>query len=412
MSTNFKKYIVYIGDFDLRNENVQSFLVINNGKIFNDLGIGVKYIGINTKTISFEEIRKLPNIQIGVGNDYLELPSTLSLSGIRLIKKISAEIVLRLNEVLSHGELYGIITYQSPSYAIVLKDIALFAKRNRIPYIVNCADLPTFTLQPLYRRIVMKMNWNYMHYVNKKYSKGVIAVTKYIERFYKSENNKSVVIPPLFMRTGKAQMSLSGNVIPTFVYAGIPFKATGKEANPKGMKDRLDKVIDLFELLEDYADYKFFVLGIERDDYLKGVPRHNKFLATCRKIQFLGRKTHTETMKYVAEADFTINYRDKNLMTQAGFSTKIVESISLGTPVVINDISDTFDYLHNGSTGFMLTGNAEKDRNLIRMLCLLPVEKRTDLKRSTYIENPFEYSNYLTKVDTFLKSIDLNEDKT
>ena len=39
--------IVYIGDFDFRNENVQAHLVKNNGKVLNSLGYHIEYIGIN-----------------------------------------------------------------------------------------------------------------------------------------------------------------------------------------------------------------------------------------------------------------------------------------------------------------------------------------------------------------------------
>lgn len=405
MNQKSVQYIVYVGDFDLRNENVQSFLVKNNAKIFNALGFRVLYVGINTKATEFKEIEMLPPLQIENDNLYLELPTTLSFQGIGKIKSIKNSIISKLNDIKVLGTVSYIVTYQSPSYATVLNDIAKWSKKEGIPYIVNSADLPTFTLQPLYRRLVMKANWDYMHYINKKYSCGIIAVTKYIENFYKSNGVNSIVVPPLFARSTTDYWQPKINDKTTFVYAGVPFKFIGKKVNPKGMKDRLDRIIDIFSTLSNNIDYKFIIVGIEKDEYLMGVPRQTSFLNNCEKIQFLGKKNHSDTMDYVLNADFTINYRDKCLMTEAGFSTKIVESVSLGTPVIINDISDNFKYLCQNRTGFKLSGNINEDSDLICMLCQLTAEKRQELKMETHKENPFEYRKYIPVFDKFLKSI-------
>mgnify|MGYP000795168917 FL=1 len=73
--------VIYIGDFDLRNENVQAHLVKNNAKILNRLGYRVAFIGVNREA-TFEEIERLPKLDVGEGNLLLELQSTLSVKGI------------------------------------------------------------------------------------------------------------------------------------------------------------------------------------------------------------------------------------------------------------------------------------------------------------------------------------------
>ena len=60
------KCIVYIGDFDIRNENVQSHLVRNNGKIFNEL---VK--GNDTRKQFFEKIIEVQTLLGGDLNDVI-----------------------------------------------------------------------------------------------------------------------------------------------------------------------------------------------------------------------------------------------------------------------------------------------------------------------------------------------------
>ena len=394
--------IVYIGDFDFRNENVQAHLVKNNGKIFNRLGFHVEYIGINRCVSSF---RELTAYTLNDGNGYLELPETLNTAGLLKIGKVCKTISDKLNEIKKSYNVSYVITYQSPTYALAVKKIAVWCKKNGVKYIVNCADIPTFDLQSPIRKTVMKANWDYLHRINKKYADGVIAVSKYIRDFYSKPGRASTVLPPLF-DSYETEPDFVSNNIASFVYAGIPFKITGKEANPEGMKDRLDKVIDLFlTLSENGTKYVFDIIGISKEDYLSGVPRHIKPLENETKIRFLGRHSHAETLKIVSNADFSINYRDENLMTKAGFSTKIVESVSLGTPVIINSISDTFDYLTPDSDGFILCGKTERDVEKLTRLCALSQSERLNIKRKLYEKKIFDTANYESNINSFFESL-------
>lgn len=400
-----KKQFIYIGDFDFRNENVQSFLVKNNGKILSELGYHLDFIGINTKNNIYNNSIVLEKKTIE-NFSYWELPNSLSFKGMFFFIKIINHIIKILNEILNYGPVSGVITYQCPTYAYAIKKIGLWCKKNKIPYIVNCADLPIFDQQPFHRKIIMKFNWMYMHRQNKLFANGIIAVSHYIQEFYSNNETPSIIIPPLFDSSALTFLKTKENNVPTFIYAGTPFKSYGKPVNPKGMKDRLDKVIDLFSLVSELGiEYRLEIIGISYDEYLLGVPRHNKFLEKTNSILFYGRLSHAETIQKVALSDFSINYRDDNMMTKAGFSTKIVESVSLGTPVIINDIGDYFDYLTDGESGFKLHSKMEDNVSLINRLCLMPASERYKLKKLLLIKNIFFYKNYKNLMRDFLYNI-------
>lgn len=404
------RYIVYIGDFDLRNENVQAHLVRNNGKILNSLDFDVEYIGINRNESSFRTVDSFPPLRFDDSN-YLELPYTLSISGLHKVPEICRRIIDRLDTISKKHGISYVITYQSPTYAVAIKRIAAWCKKRKVPYLVNCADLPTFELQSPVKKAVMKMNWAYLHKVNKKYADGIIAVSRYIDDFYKKPNRESVIIPPLF-GTDDIDLTTLENDIPTFIYAGTPFVITHREATPGGMKDRLDKVIDLFLLLSDAGvNYRFRIVGIEKNDYLDGVPRHAAALSDETRIEFCGRMSHGETLQAVSQADFSINYRDENLMTKAGFSTKIVESVSVGTPVIINPISDTFLYLKDGKDGFSLSGDVDKDIRKLKSLCSMSRGERSAMKQKLFNKKIFDVSKYKNVMDCFLHSVATEEGK-
>ena len=123
--------IVYIGDFDFRNENVQSHLVRNNGKVFNLLGFHVEYIGINRAVDSFRELTPLPQYTPNDGSGYLELPHTLNTAGLLKIGKVCKKITDKLDEIKKSYNISYLITYQSPAYAVVIKKFAVWCKKKR-----------------------------------------------------------------------------------------------------------------------------------------------------------------------------------------------------------------------------------------------------------------------------------------
>lgn len=409
LSLMMQKSTIYIGDFDLRNENVQAHLVRNNAKILNRLGYKVAFVGVN-RDASDDEIRQLPQLDsLGADNSYLELENTLSISGLLKYRVVAKRIMSFMDEVAQDSDVRYVISYQSPTYASILKRVADWCRRKKVKYIVNCADITIFDSQPLLRRIVMTLNWNYLHKVNKTYADGLIAVSSYISQFYHKEGMFSVVIPPLFDSFVDGDYQLADKT--TFVYAGMPF-VLKKNVSTVGMKDRLDKIIDLcLELSSIGTEYRLLVIGITKDLYTTCVPRHKDSLEKNDDILFVGRYSHQDTLNAVRNADFMLNIRDNNIMNQAGLSTKVVESISLGTPVVMNPIGDTFSYLREGETGVKLTDEMSKNVEILRSLCARTRCERMELKARCAGDRTFSIERYEEKLNDFLSEVGRNSIK-
>lgn len=398
------KTIVYIGDFDLRNQNVQAHLVRNNGKMLARLGYKVFYIGTNRECTTFEEVKKLPQVE-EYRERYLELPNTLTAGGLFQSRRIEKTIIGYLDYLHKDHEIYHVITYQAPTYAHSLKIISQWCKRNKALYIVNCADLPVFDSQVLIRRIVMNMNWKQMHNINKRMADGIISVSRYIDNFYKKEGRPSVIIPPLFDELS-LEAKYSTNERATFIYAGTPFVINGTATNTKGMKDRLDYIVDIMLKLEgENIPFQLDIVGITLEDYCTCIPRHDKSVRASKNIVFHGRQSHRSTLQKLVAADYMINYRDYNLMTEAGMSTKVVESVSVGTPVVMNDIGDTFMYLEEGVSGIRLTEDFNDNVRTVRALCMKSAEDRKCAKEKTRGKEVFSIERYAQSMNIFLEKV-------
>ena len=77
-------------------------------------------------------------------------------------------------------------------------------------------------------------------------------------------------------------------------------------------------------------------------------------------IIFHGKKTHTEIIKNIQESDFTIFLRNIERLVEAGFPSKFSESMSYGTPVISNMISNIEDYAVENKNHFTISLNDEK----------------------------------------------------
>ncbi len=397
-----QKSIIYIGDFDLRNENVQAHLVRNNAKIFNHLGYIVAFIGVNREATN-EEIQSLPILCVGDKNMFLELENTLSVSGLLCYQRTVKTILAFMDLVAQETDVRFVISYQSPTYALVLDKVIRWCWKKGAKYIVNSADITSFKSQPMLRRLVMSFNWKYLHRINKSNADGLIAVSRYIERFYHRVGMPSIVIPPLFDNYSDDSFELADTI--TFVYAGSPF-VLKKNVKTVGMKDRLDKIIDLcLKLSTEKTLYRLVVIGITKDMYITCVPRHKVALDTNNDILFAGKYSHNDTLRAVRNADYMINLRDVNIMNEAGLSTKLVESVSLGTPVVMNSVGDTFLYLREGITGFRLSGDLESDVLIMKSLCNKSYEERITMKQACSGDKVFAIERYEPKFDAFLREV-------
>ena len=83
-------------------------------------------------------------------------------------------------------------------------------------------------------------------------------------------------------------------------------------------------------------------------------------------------------------------------MTKAGFPTKFVEAISVGTAVIANDTSDLKLYLKDGKNGYMI--NADKMEENIRKILL--AEKDIEVESDT-----FDYKKYIKKFEDFYSKV-------
>lgn len=338
-----KGTILYLGGFELPDKNAAAHRVLSNGKILKELGYQVVFIDVD-KSLDFNSNVLKTNKQVqGFECWSIPYPKTnkewfLYLVSIESIKKI----------INQYKDVKAIIAYNYQ--AIALNRLNKFCNNQGIKTIADCTEWYTTKGANIIFKVIKGLDsFLRMRIIQKKLD-GIIVISKYLESYYNSCRNV-VRIPPLVdLKEDKWNIPYeeSRDNKVRFVYSGSP----GKN------KDKINLLIEALYDLEQHDNYLFNIVGITKEQYINDYPEHLEMLNSLgKRIIFLGRVRHIESLKYLKKSDFSVFVRENTRVTMAGFPTKFVESISSGIPVITNKNSDLEDYIKNGENGFFVNEN-------------------------------------------------------
>lgn len=228
----------------------------------------------------------------------------------------------------------------------------------------------------------------------------IIAISDYLHRYCLERGCQSVVVPPtLDVLSTLARTQGRDTQRPLeLVYAGSP-----------GRKDLLDNIVEaVLRLRRSGRNLHLSVAGIRAEDAKRYAAVHSRPASEVSAgVNFLGVLSHDESMNLVRQADFSLLLRHEARYSRAGFPTKFVESLAVGTPVIANLTSDLHRYLKEGDTGFICRGPTPEDLEaaLIRALAMTH-EQHAEMRarcRTAAVES-FDYRAFVEPLSQFLQS--------
>ncbi|WP_066055692.1 glycosyltransferase [Robertmurraya korlensis] len=383
-----KGTIVYIGGFELPDKNAAAHRVLNNGKLLRELGYNVVFIGID-KTLKYNVNQTLEKKKVQ-GFEYWSLPYPSSnvhwmdyLTNTTFFKKI----------IRSYSDIKTIICYNYQS--IPFLKIKNYCKLQNINIIADCTEWYSTSGTNIVFKIIKGLDSFLRMRVIQKKVDGIIVISRYLEDYYR--NNKNVLyLPPLVdlleVKWDTSKFS-NDSSRPLIVYAGSP----GRN------KDKLNLVIEAMSKLRIENQYSFYIVGLTKEQYLNDYPSHGEIIEQLDdSIKFLGRLPHTESLKWVKTADYTMFIREDNRMTRAGFPTKFVESISCGTPVITSDNSDLKEYLNEGYNGYFIKDYLGKFSDIKVII----EQVYREMGQQKIIDNSaFDFRNYVNQTKVFISNL-------
>jgi len=214
-------------------------------------------------------------------------------------------------------------------------------------------------------------------------------------------------LPTLYdTETFEPPAAFQNHKIRKFIYVGIPFNSTRVSRSRASVKERLDICVRLFfDLYREGERFVFDVYGVTRDAYLSVYPEHLTMLDELRNyVVFHGRKPHAHILRKVAASDFSVFFRDKTRVTLAGFPSKLAESISCGTPVLSNRMTNLEPY--EGQEWITLTDSSDRTKRT-KELIHMSSQQIHDLKVAAFESRLFDFRQYQNSLASFFDALEL-----
>lgn len=398
-----RKRIVYIGNFSPSKMDAQTQLILGNSKILRELNYDVTMICNDGNMIPQNEVCGHDELE---GFGYYALRFSKNVNGLIKSTQMFRQLESILNEI-NPDSISHVICYGSIGFGNQLLMLSRWCKKRNISIIANCVDLPDVNHGNLLERIVKKIDRYIRNYASAQMD-GLIAVSDYIKHYFMRRSNYPVVvIPPL-----KDTEEIKGLVFAPrektkkIAYVGVPFPIDGRKVDESAYKDRIDLFIDLLCKVP-CKDWRLDIYGMTQEQYERVVTRQSDMLRKHQsQIVFHGRVNHNEALHAVADADYSVVYRLKNRMTMAGFSTKFVESISCGTPVLMTDTSEYVKYAEKGIPCVMFDLENEEQRiEALENALRKSPEEIMVMKRKCRDSHVFDYRHYIQLMRDFLEHV-------
>lgn len=382
-----KNKILYIGGFELPDENAAAHRVISNAKILTQLGYEVIFISSDKSNDKFVNIK-----------DSLIKYQNFSYYRLKYPKTIFEwfNYLTNINHILEiiDESYYAIFAYNYP--AIALNRLINYSRKKKIKVFADSTEWYKSGDENIIHRLMKEFDTNYrMKKIHLK-TNGLIAISSAMHNFYSRKMNNVILVPPLIDKKSPKwnhiidNKELNSHVILT--YSGSP---------GQGGKDRIDLLVESVLVLSNKYPLKLRVVGISKEEYLKNFKEANP-LIDSNVIEFIGRVSHLQSIEYIKNSHFLFFLRDSTIVTTYGFPTKFVESLACGTPVITNISSDIDKYLINGFNGYIIDCN-----NKITIISSLEkILKDKDnfnkMKCNCYTYNKFDISKYIYQFQNFI----------
>lgn len=401
-----KKTIIYTGGFELPDKNAAAQRVLANAKIFRELGYNVVLIGIDKSLPASKHIKDTKVIVEGFETWSVSYPSNKKawLNYITTAKPLEYIISKFHNE-----DIHGIICYNYP--AIVQYKIKKVCHQYNALYIPDATEWYESSGGGILFNTIKWLDTSIrMRFVHPN-ADGIITTSKYLTDFYTKQNCMTVELPTLYDVNSLHHFHSTEKPkdIVKLMYAGSAFNLERIDKNRTTIKDRLDKIIImLHKVYQQKTNFTFDIYGLTKENYLSVFPEHSDIInKLANVITFHGRKPHSIIVENIQKSDFTIFLRNIERVIEAGFPSKFSESISYGTPVISNMISNIERYAVEGKNSYIISLEDEEGqvRKMVQILSL-NIADRQSMKDYCLENKIFDYRKYVGMVKDFLQNIE------
>lgn len=291
----------------------------------------------------------------------------------------------------------AIIAYHGGS--LFLLRLALFCRLRGIKLIADCTEWydPEGLVGGRFG-IAHLDNEFRMRFVNRLIGR-LIVISHFLQDYYSARSCQVVRVPPtidLAEQKWPVSVEQRSRAVLSLVYAGVP-----------GKKDLLSSALYGIRLLKNEGiSIVLNLLGPSRADLLACVEGDVRLLDDLDgALVFHGRVAQETVPRVVAQSDFSVLLRPVKRVSSAGFSTKLVESLAAGVPVIANRTGDIDRYVNDGQEGILLADTTlEAFVAGVRRVLAMPESELLRMKHAarSCAERSFAYGEYSEALTKFV----------
>jgi glycosyltransferase involved in cell wall biosynthesis len=327
----------------------------------------------------------------------------LKIKGEKGIKKLISykKSVRYFTEILTKRDpktIKAIFVYSG--YSFYLAPLLKWSRKKKIPLVFDAVEW--YTPKKRIHWFLKPYFWNTefsMRYLIPQ-TKNVVVISTFLEKYYKNKDCNTVVIPPLYFTKVKPKTLKNRNYL-QLSYTGSP-----------GKKDNLNMLIEaILELnkLRKTKKIKFEIAGLNNDELLSYSAFKSKNIKKVPDyFKAHGYIKMKQAQEITASSDFSILFRKNDKTNTAGFPTKAVESLSLGTPLFMNYSSDLHLFFKDEVNAIIIETLSVKEikKQLIKLVNM-PVSRIYEMKQNaiiTAIDN-FHIESRIEDMKCFLNNL-------
>lgn len=276
--------------------------------------------------------------------------------------------------------------------------IRKIANDNKLPLIIQSTewyDPSTFKRGRFSHHYIMHSYcWKHQYI----YANGAVVISSLLKKHYDKYISNTIRIPTIVDEIEskyRIQVSTDSTMI-KLLFAGSLART----------KDSIKQYFQALEFMtEDYKRIQFEICGVSESE-IKEHLGENIFSKYASQINNYGRIPQDKIADMYISCDYGIFFRPDQRSSHAGFSTKLGEGMSTGTPFIVNDTSDIAMYINNGENGFIVNDVNEIARTLDEVLKMNVAqrEKMREKARMTAMTS-FYYETYEKEFTLFLDRV-------
>jgi glycosyltransferase involved in cell wall biosynthesis len=391
--------VLYVGPFRFPEGDAGGQRVLSLAKAIRATGRQVEFCGWTKK--SDHEKGAVEKSGTFDGFPFRNLPEFRA-GGERLVRRLQHHLqegILTLRWLHAHAGPSDIVVLYN-WYGIYPRRIISLCKSRGIPVIVDSVEWYDPSHCPGGRFGLVRWEVEYSLRSGFRRADGIIAVSSYLARHF-SSSTPTIKVPPLVDAADEkwkvAAPAFASTGAINLVYCGVP-----------GRKDALTKLIAALGTLENSGNQRFFLtlVGPEKEQ-IESLLKEEE-IQFPRNVLCLGRQSHLNAIKILGQADFSVLIRPDRRYAHAGFSTKFVESLAVGTPPFCNLTSDIHEVSEDGRDSIHLRGETKADILLgLQRIALINAEEHREMRfnaRET-AARLFDWRNYTNMIGKFLDGI-------